>query len=126
MAPARLERLEKAGQAAGFTLERQAVFGRRKMTNRYFSFFFSFLSFFFSLAVLLGFFFVSFLVSLDLAILSSLNESCHRQQPHFADKNIIAVPQGSIVKWVKSDVQTLALPLAASSSLIEEETFKFR
>jgi hypothetical protein len=77
MAPARLERREKSGQAAGFTLERQAAFGRRKKTLRYFSFFFSCFSFFFSLAVLLGFFFVSFLVSLDLAILSSLSESCH-------------------------------------------------
>ena len=107
VAPARLERLEKSGQAAGFTLERQAAFGRRKKTNRYFSFFFSCFSFFFSLAVLLGFFFVSFLVSLDLAILSSLNESCHRQQPHYAKKNIIEDPQGSIVKWVESDVRGL-------------------
>jgi hypothetical protein len=30
LAPARLERVEKAGQAAGITLERQAACGRRK------------------------------------------------------------------------------------------------
>jgi 5-formaminoimidazole-4-carboxamide-1-beta-D-ribofuranosyl 5'-monophosphate synthetase len=54
---------------------------------------------------LLGFFFVSFLASLDLAILSSLNESCHRRQPNLADENIIVVPQGSIVKWVASGVR---------------------
>jgi ABC-type Fe3+ transport system permease subunit len=77
VAQSRLERVEKAGQAAGVTLERQAAFGRREKTNRYLSFFFSCFSFFFSLAVLLGFFFASFLVSLDLAIFSSLSESCH-------------------------------------------------
>jgi hypothetical protein len=27
-----------------------------------------------------------------------LDESCHRRQPYFTGKNIIAVPQGSIVK----------------------------
>jgi hypothetical protein len=62
---------EKGVKAADVAFDRWAAFGRRKRTNRYLSFFFSCFSFFFSLAVLLGFFFVSFLVSLDLAILSS-------------------------------------------------------